>query len=177
MALGKRRDAPIITPLIKIDARNGKVSRRDREQDNDGNWTSKNVDIAAEDFAAIFDLENVQIGWMAFANGRPNFHLVKVGADIGDPPSDGHKEGFKVRLKLSNGAGNDVRELASTSKILWQSLSDLHDEYLDGCVKHRGKLPVVGIAEMARVQTPSGTYFRPIFEITGWTKRPDDLTP
>src|SRR5262249_19109990 len=122
MALGKRRDAPPITPLIKINARDGRVIRCDREQDTRGGWTTKNVDIAADDFAAIFDLENVQVGWMNFAGGRPDFHLVKAGADIGDPPSDSHKEGFKVRLKLSNGASGDVRELTSTSRVLWQSL-------------------------------------------------------
>lgn len=175
MALGKRRDAPNITPLVKIDARSGKVTRCDREQDMGGNWTTKQVDIT-DSFEAIFDLENAEVGWMAFSAGRPDFHMVRPGADIGEPPSDNHKEGFRLRLKLANGAGDDVREFASTSKVVWQSLDELHDEYLEGVVKHKGKLPVVGIAEMAQVQTPSGTYYRPIFEITGWAKRPSDLT-
>jgi hypothetical protein len=68
-----------------------------------------------------------------------------------------------------------MRELASTAKAIWQSLDELHDEYLAACGKHEGKLPIVGIAEIAQVKTAAGTNYRPVFEITGWTKRPADL--
>jgi hypothetical protein len=174
VALGKRKDAPNFTPLIKIDARTGKITRCDREQ-SDGRWITKNVDIPPNDFEMIPDLANVQVGWIAFSNGRPDFHLVRAGADIGEPPSKDHKEGFKLRLLLINGSGGDVRELTSTSKVLWQSLDELHDEYLEGCVKHKNKLPVVGVAEIVQVETASGTFHRPAFEITSWRSRPAEL--
>jgi hypothetical protein len=176
MALGKRRDAPSIIPTIKIDARSGRVMRADREQDSSGKWVTRQTDIATDDFEAIFDLENTEVGWMAFTGGKPDFHMKRAGADIGEPPSKDHKEGFRVRMKLQNGAGDDVREFSSTSKVIWQSLDELHTEYLEEVVKQKGKLPVVGIAEMARVAIGSGTYYRPVFEITSWVKRPSDLT-
>jgi hypothetical protein len=176
MALGKRHDAPNITPLVKIDVRTGKITRCDREQ-SDGRWTTKNVDIPPDDFEMIPDLANVEIGWMTFSGGRPNFKLVRAGADIGEPPDDGkdYKEGFKLRLLLINGAGSDVRELTSTSKVLWASLDELHDSYLEDVTKHRGKLPVVSISEIVQVQTASGTFYRPAFEITSWRSRPSEL--
>jgi len=175
MALGKRRDTPNFTPLVKIDVRTGKITRCDREQ-SDGRWTTKNVDIPPDDFEMIPDLANVEVGWMAFSNGRPDFHMVRAGADIGEPPSKDHKEGFKLRLLLINGSGSDLRELTSTSKVLWQSLDELHDTFLEDCAKHRGKLPTVSIAEVVQVQTAAGTFFRPSFEITSWRARPAELT-
>jgi len=161
--------------VCKFDARSGEMNRCDREQDSNGTWHTKQVDIT-ETFEAIVDLENMEIGWIAFPpGGQPDFRMVPVGTDVGEPPTDNHKEGFRLQMKLTNGAGDDIREFASTSKMVWQSLDELHDEYLEGCVKHKGKLPIVGIAEVAKVHTGSGTHYRPIFEITGWAKRPSDL--
>jgi hypothetical protein len=175
MALGKRKDALNFTPLVKFDARNGKLFRCDRVQDDTGDWETKQTDIT-DSFSAIVDMENIEIGWIAFSSGGPpDFKMVPVGSEIGERPSDNHKEGFRVRMKLANGAGNDVRELTSTAKSNWQSLDDLHDEYLNERSKHKGKLPIVGIAEVAQVKTAAGTNYRPIFVITGWTKRPADL--
>jgi hypothetical protein len=176
MAIGKRRDVRSFLPVCKFDATNGVMNRSDREQDSNGNWQTKTVDIT-EDFEAIVDMENLQIGWIAFpSGGAPDFHMVPVGTNVGEPPSDNHKEGFRVRMKLTNGAGDDVREFSSTSKAVWQSLDELHDEWDEERTRHKGKLPIVSIAEVAKVQTKSGTYYRPIFEITEWVKRPDDLT-
>jgi hypothetical protein len=176
MALGKRHDMSNLTPLVKFDARTGKLFRCDRIQDSSGNWTSKQIDIT-DSFGATVDMENIEVGWIAFSSGNPpDFKMVPVGKEIGDRPSDNHKEGFRLKMKLANGAGDDVRELASTAKAIWQSLDELHDDYLGERDKHKGKLPVVGIAEITQVRTAAGTNYRPIFEITDWAKRPDDLS-
>jgi hypothetical protein len=176
MGIGKRRDTPNIPLRCNFDATGGKMNRWDREQDEVGNWHTNQTDIT-QTFEAIFDLENMEIGYIAFPRGgHPDFRMVSLGTDIGKPPSDNHKEGFRLRMKLTNGAGDDVREFASTSKMVWKSVDELHDEYLEGSVKHRGKLPIVGIAEVAQVRIASRTFYRPIFEITGWAKRPNDLT-
>jgi hypothetical protein len=175
MGIGKRRDTPNIIPRCNFDARSGKMNRCDRQQDDVGEWTTTLVDIT-KTFGAIVDLENMEIGYIAFTpGGQPDFRMVPVGTDVGEPPSDNHKEGFRLRMKLTNGAGDDVREFASTSKMVWQSVDELHDKYLEGSAKHKGKLPIVGIAEVAQARIASGTFYRPIFEITGWSKRPGDL--
>jgi hypothetical protein len=160
MALGKRRDASTITPLIKFDARSGKTTRCDREQDSSGKWTTKDVDIS-DTFEAVFDLENIEIGWIAFKGGRPDFKMVKAGADIGDPPSKDHKEGFRLRLKLINGAGSDVRELSSTAKAVWMSIDELHDEFLEAVVKHKTSEVawLLGFAEVSAFNHACSCFF------------------
>ena len=175
MAIGKRKITASFIPLVKYDARSGKATRCDRAQDADGNWVTEAVDIT-DTFEAVFDLESIEIGQISFtAGGAPDFRMVPLGGDIPDPPSDKYKEGFRLRLKLMNGAGNDVRELASTAVALWNAIDELHDEYLDGVAKHKNKLPVVGIAETKQVRTAAGVNYAPVFEITSWVPRPPEL--
>jgi hypothetical protein len=174
MSLGKRRSrAAAFDPIIKMDCRQGTITRCDRQQGEDGSWQTVPVLIATEDFEAVADLAHLQVGYLCFS--PPDFKLVNVGEDYGDPPSDNHREGFKLRLLLRNGAGEGVHDLASTAAAMWQSMDELHSEYEDGKAKHKNKLPVIGIAEWARVTTRQGTGYRPVFKITGWTAVPKEL--
>ncbi len=174
MALGKRKDTASFTPLVKYDARSGRVTRCDREQALDG-WQTTAVDIT-DNFEAIVDFESVETGWVCFTpGGAPDFRMVPLGGDIGDKPGDKFKEGFRLKLKLTNGAGNDVRELASTAVALWNAVDEVHDVYLEDAPRHKNKLPVIGIAETKQVRTAAGTIYAPVFEITSWVSRPSDL--
>jgi hypothetical protein len=69
------------------------------------------------------------------------------------------------------------REFSSTSVAVWQAIDQLHDEYEDDRLKHRGKLPLVGLAQVKPVKTMAGTNHAPVFEITGWVQRPVELQP
>src|SRR5262245_39936676 len=138
--LGKRRSAAF-DPIIKMDCRQGTVVRCDRQQSDDGTWQTVPVPIATHDFEAVADLPHLQVGYLCFS--PPDFKLVPVGEDYGDPPSEKHREGFKLRLLLRNGAGCGVHELASTAAAMWQSMDELHSAYEDERAKHRGKLPVI----------------------------------
>ena len=51
-------------PIIKYDSRSGRLSRRDRE-----NGENSDVDIT-RNFKAIFDFENVEIGFINFNTGE-----------------------------------------------------------------------------------------------------------
>ena len=59
--------------------------------------------------------------------------------------------------------------------MLWNAIDELHDEYFDSVTKHRGKLPVIGIAEVRQVITANGTNYAPVFEITSWVRCPPEL--
>src|SRR5262249_53093608 len=109
MSLGKRiSGSGDITPLIKFDARSGVLYRCDRTRAADGEWYTSQENITGN-FVAAFDMENVEVGWIAFSSGGPpNFVMSPVGADIGNPPSDQHKQGFRLRLKLAKGSGGGV---------------------------------------------------------------------
>jgi hypothetical protein len=63
-------EAGSFLPIIKYDARSGRISRRDRE-----NGETNEVDVT-KNFKAIFDFENVEIGWINFnTGGAPDFKM------------------------------------------------------------------------------------------------------
>ena len=174
MALPKRKDRKSFDPVFKFNAKEGKLIRVDRIEGDNG-WESKEIEIASGSFTAIMDLDHVQVGWIAYTTTGPDMRLVDIDEDIGDRPSDAFKEGFRLRIKLQNGAGDDIRELSSTAIGLWNSIDELHSEFVETRSKHKGKLPLVGIAEIARVITKNGVTYRPIFTINKWVARPGDL--
>jgi len=177
MSLGKRiGGSGDITPLLKFDARAGVFYRCDRTRAPDGEWYTDQKNIT-DGFAALFDLQNAEVGWISLsANGPPNFVMVPVGSDIGDRPSDAHKQGFRLRLKLAKASGGGVREFASTAASTWQAIDKLHTEFEKEHGKHPGKLPLVKLSGVKPSKTPMGTSYVPIFEIAGWMVRPLELT-
>src|SRR5262249_43898165 len=180
--LPKRKDAKAFPPIVKFDARYGTFTRVDRVQDEDGGWKTELHEIPADDFEVIADLANLQIGWVHFGGSgvAPDFRMCGVEDDIGEKPGDNFKEGFRLKVKLTNGAGDDVRELASTAiglwkRIgLWKSMDELHTAYAMGVQKNKNKLPLVGVHEIIAVEGKTTTY-RPDFRILKWVTRPSDL--
>jgi len=64
-------------PVCKYDARAGRAFRVDRE---DGQ--NNPVDIT-RNFKAVFDMENIEVGWIAFPKGAaPDFQLVPLGEEF-----------------------------------------------------------------------------------------------
>jgi hypothetical protein len=61
-----------IIPIVKYDARAGRMQRVDRI---DG--VAVPTDITAG-FAAVFDFENIEKGWITFGDFGPDFHLVPM---------------------------------------------------------------------------------------------------
>lgn len=130
-----------------------------------------------DEFQAVFDLENLQRGWIRFPKGAaPDVTLVPAGEDPGDPPSDDHKEGVRVILKMADSLGGDVRELMSTARGLWNAVDTLHDRYLAAVASHPGELPVVTLGNVREVKTGAGTTFVPVFNIVDWVPRAPELT-
>jgi len=161
-------------PIIKYDARAGRMFRVDRE---DG--VSVPVDIT-RNFKAVFDFENLEVGYINFDTGSaPDFVMVPHGAGLPDKPSDKHRQGLRLTLKLAADLGGDVREMAGTSAALIKGIDALHDAYLAGTAANAGKLPVVALADTVAVESGSGTKkstnYQPVFEIVGWVKRPSGL--
>lgn len=167
------------TPVLKYDARAGRAFRVDRTQDAGGAWQTENVEVT-NGFTAVMDLENIQVGWLLFAAGvAPQMTLVPLGNPMPARPSDQHKQGFKMLLKLGKSSGGDVREFAATSKAVLGAVDDLHTSYAEGVKANPGKLPIVSLtgskAITSKGQGQSSVNYAPIFEITKWVDRPADL--
>ena len=160
-------------PIVKYDARAGRWSRIDREQGSDGMWASTPVDITAS-FTAAMDFANGQVGWLKFVNGVDKM-LVPIGDPLSARPSDDHRQGFSLTIKLAADCGGDLRELSGSSKAMSSAFDALDDQVRAAPEFQAGQIPIVrGMGATPIVtQTPQGqtTNYAPVLEIAGWISR------
>lgn len=180
MALGlnyeKGTGGPI-TPIVKYNAKAGRIIRVDRENDQ-----TVDTDITRE-FKAVMDLENIETGWIHFdSNSAPDFQVSKLGSGMPAQPSDKHRQGLRIMIKLGTecaGGKEAVREVACTAKAALQGFDELHDLYTQGLAANAGKLPVVVLENTVAdvTDTPKGknTNYKPVWKIVAWVPRPGDL--
>ena len=188
MALGLNVDSGggsggSFTPVVKYDARAGRIFRVDRQQ-VDGAWDTKNVEIT-NDFTAVMDLENIEVGWALFQAGvMPSLAMVKHGNALPEKPSDKHKHAFRLQMKLGKAAGGDVREMAATARCVLAAVDALHTEYEAGRAANPGKLPVVSLGGTIAVTSEgkdaqgnkqTSTNYQPVWKIDRWVDRPAEL--
>jgi len=169
-----------IVPFVKYDARAGRLFRRDRTQDTSGNYTSNDVDIT-NGFKAVIDMENVEVGYSKFnAGSAPEHVLVKLGDPMPHKPADpGFKQGARLMMKLAAACGGDIREITGNSTAFLKGIDDLHSAYEAAKAANPGKLPIVTLQSTLPVTSGSGqkksTNYQPVFAISGWAPRPNDL--
>lgn len=177
MALGfnfESADSADIIPIIKFDAKAGRMFRRDRV-----NGENDQIDITRS-FKAIFDFDNIETGTINFNTGSaPDFAVARIGDQVPPAPTPDHRPGARILVKLSKENGGDIRELASTAKAFLRGLNALHDEYLSGAASNKGKLPVVELVDTTPITSGEGarksTNYSPVFKIASWVDRPSDL--
>jgi hypothetical protein len=162
-------------PIVKYDARAGRISRVDRE-----NGESIPTDIT-NNFKAVFDFENVEVGFIKFAAGMaPDFRLSRFydRKPVPDPKGD-YKPGVRFVIKLAKECGGDIREIASNAGAFLDAAKKLHVEYEAGIKENAGKLPVIALdgvnAKTSGEGQKKSTNYVPVFKIVSWVKRPDDL--
>lgn len=161
-------------PIVKYDARAGRLFRVDKDTDG-----STPVDITKA-FKAVFDFEQVEVGWILFAaGGAPDFRMTPYGQPMAERPSADYKQGVRLRIKLGPNCGGDVREMAGTSAAFLRGINALHDEWMAQKATNAGKLPVVSLEDTLPVESGQGakrsTNYQPVFRIVGWAPRPNNL--
>jgi hypothetical protein len=173
------------TPIVKYDARSGRMFRIDRIQDANG-YVNDQVDITAI-FKAVVDFENVETGWRMFLPGvAPSIVVTTLaalekGGTLPDRPTPEHKNGIRFIMKLTKACGGDkpVREIAGMAKVFLSGVEEVYEAYLRERGAQGGKLPVIELATTTPVKSGSGTTsstnYRPVFKITSWVPRPADL--
>lgn len=169
-----------ILAYVKYDARAGRVSRSDRKQQPDGSFANDVVDIT-QNFKAVFDMENIEVGYLLFAAGAaPQTMVVKLGDPMPHKPSgDGWKQGVRFMMKLHASCGGDVREMSGNAASFLRGFDELHSAYEAAKKANPGKLPIVSLVSTQPVTSGQGakksTNYQPQFSITGWAPRPTDL--
>jgi hypothetical protein len=172
-------------PYIKYNGKSGRIDRVDRTQGSSGDWISEEIEIT-DGFQAVFDMENIEIGWISF-DGVPDFRMVRVNEAMPDKPTPKHKAGFRVRMKLgksiSQNPDGDVRELSGNAGVAIAGMDKLSDAFLKGGGE-KGQLPVVKLARTTKVtaqfkdengKQQTSTSYEPVWEIVKWVNRPAEL--
>lgn len=171
MGLGLSMGDGTFTPYVKFDARAGRWFTKSADGD---------IDIT-DGFTAVFDLEQIEVGWMMFASGVAPVYVTQ-NINLGVPPkpaSGDFKQGFKMNIALPGLiAGGGARELSSTAKALIGVIDRLHTEF-EETHKIEARLPVVKMNGTTVVETkgPNGTTrnYAPNLAIVDWVTRPATL--
>jgi hypothetical protein len=164
---------------VQYDARAGRFFRPDRTQNSAGEWETNKEEVT-NGFTAVMDLENIQVGWILYNTAAaPSYHMVKLGDPMPARPSDKHKQGFLMELKLGKASGGDHRTFSHTAKVVLGPVDELHTAYETGKKENPGKLPVVSLEKTISVTSGSGdkksTNYSPVFKIDRWVDRPAEL--
>ena len=162
-------------PIVKFDARSGRMFRVDRVQGSDGDWNSHQEDITG-DFVAVFDFTNVEVGWICLSGSQPSFAVAPVGQPQPVRPNIDHRQGFRMPVLLDVSCGGGVHEFSSQAKSVLRQIDELHDAYLAAPESKEGKQPIVKLLGTTPIETrhPMGTTvnYAPNFKIVGWVDRP-----
>lgn len=161
-------------PVVKYDARAGRMHRVDRTDQG------KQETEITNGFKAIFDLANIDVGWVRWTEGgAPEWSTVKVGQTKPQKPSNDHKPVFRCDIKLASTLGGDVREFASSANCVIAAMDQLYDACNKAPEFGAGKLPVVALTGATMVKSGTGqktsTNYAPNFVIAAWIDRPAEL--
>ena len=134
-------------------------------------WSNQDGEFPLEKF--VFDIDNVQTGWMLIATGifefNPDDSLGRKGAQ----PTPEHKRGFKVVFYnktmgvaewSANGAGSNM------------GLEALYKQAVAQRIANPDKLPVVEYKGSRPEKVGKGSTRVPEFNVTGWVARPAALS-
>jgi len=162
-----------ILSIIKFDAKAGEFLVENRSPNGDGTW-SRDYNELKLPIKLVMDLGDIDVGWLSFASGAPDFQMVKVGDKVPAQPSPEHKQAFRLRV-FNKSLG--LREFSHSAKTVMRAMDDLHNQFEAERGANMGKIPVVEIPECTtvRVQTPQGElrFKAPAWKIVSWIDAPD----
>ena len=181
MALSGLKTSTEFLPSIRFNAREGVCSRVDRSLDAEGKWANElvNINEALATEGALFDITNIQLGWLRF-EGMVDIQTQHHSLGPIPQPSDLHKEGIKLELWMSKSTsdGSPLREFSHTAAGVKNAINELHtawergDEGLGDEEREAGEVvPLVKIV-IDNFKTKNGTFYKPVFEIASWVPRP-----
>jgi hypothetical protein len=133
-------------------------------------WSNQDGEFPLDKF--VFDVDNVQTGWMLIATGIFEFNADDSLGRKGAQPSPEHKRGFKVVFYnktmgvaewSANGAGSNM------------GLESLYKQVQAQAASNAGKLPVVEYTGSRPEKVGKGSTRVPEFTVTGWVARPAAL--
>ena len=177
MALGFSTEATggggDILPIVKYDAKAGDFIKQDRSQDASGTWVNDQSEMTMP-FKMAMDFDTLEVGWLSFESGRPDFRMVKIGEAMPARPEGDFKNAFRVRI-ASKELG--LREFSHSAKTVLAAMDALHNQYEAEKRNNPGLIPVVEVSgtNTVKVNTPQGElrFKAPDWKIVNWIDKPD----
>lgn len=128
----------------------------------------------AFDQPAVFDIQNVQLGWLLLETGNRDWKPWPNNAQQPKPAEGDYKAGFEVQVFSKTMFHEDaVRSFSSNSTGSVMFIQNLYNE----CEAHgefaQGLSPVVKITGSTPIKVGKGNTRVPTFEIVKWIARPD----
>ncbi len=171
-------------PILKFDARAGRLFTMDRSQAADGTWLTQPTDITMSQPPFCVDFGTLEVGWAHFApGGAPLWTVAYYGQPQQQrPASPGNDEQNKAlqfkpacRVKVAGQGIGGLREFGGNSAALINGMNDLHTRYESAPEAGTGQIPVVRMSSTMAIKAGQSTNYMPVFEIVGWTERPKML--
>ena len=169
-------------PILKYNSISGDLAVSSSSKVGDA-WEKNEKDIPLP-AKLIFDLAEIEIGYMHFSTSGPTFHLVKIGQPFPplpadhDPKTKKYNQGFRVHV-FSKEFG--LCAFSQSSKMVGEAMDVLHNQYMKEKDANAGKLPVVEFkgTKKISVSTKEGakTYKCPEWSIVSWVDRPEAMSP
>lgn len=169
-------------PIVKFMAEAGRFFKIDRISGASG-FEKIEVELPVGTKFAM-DFGSIEVGFLAFLGGRPDWLTVPFGQKIPERPSKDHRQAFKMKIHLGKQGG--VREFGTNTKTVLGPVDELHTTYEGSPEAREGKIPVVewtgttmltskGGIDINGVPFPAKKTFRPELRIVSWIDRPADL--
>jgi hypothetical protein len=171
-------------PILKFDARAGRLFTIDRSQAADGLWQSQQTDITMTQPPFCVDFGSLEVGWAYFSAGGPplwavNWYGQPQPARPASPGTDDQNRPlqFKAafRVKVAGQGIGGVREFGGNSAALIGGMNELHTRFEAAPEAATGKIPVVKMTNTQAIKSGQSTNYMPVFEIVAWVDRPKPL--
>ena len=154
------------TPILKYNAKSGRFSVRQGEQD---------VEIDRLRFAV--DFGSIRLGWVRFHDDAPPDKIFDPDLEVMAPKPDGEgwKRGFEAYVfGPDNVPGVGIlglREWTSTAGSTIAAIHKMYAGYEQGLPGNPGKVPFFGLAQVTPIKGFYGTNYEPVFNLIGWIDR------
>lgn len=130
-------------------------------------WTNQDGEIQLG--KVVFDIDNVQTGWLELGVGVRDWQPDAALGKKGPQPTANHKRGFSVKF-YSKALG--TVEWSSNGVGPNMGLEQLYKQCSEQHAANAGKLPVVEYTGSRMEKIGKGTTRIPNFTLTGWIARP-----
>lgn len=156
----------VFTPILKFNAKSGRFSVRQGEQD---------VEITK--LRVAVDFEHIRLGWIRFNDDAAPDKVFDPDLETmaPKPAGDGWKRGFELYMfgpdNLPGIGILGLREFMSTAGATCAAIRKAYEKYEEGRAANPSKVPAFMLADVIPIKGHYGTNYEPVFNLVTWVER------